>query len=107
MEDKNLLYDNLNKCTKVAEFLSAISNPTRIAIVCYLTTGEKTVKEIVEALKMPQPTVSLNLHRLYLSGWVKKMKVKRNVYYMLSNNGYEEILRTIGSLFYKKKPTKK
>jgi DNA-binding transcriptional ArsR family regulator len=51
-EKRKLLCDSFSKCVQASEFLSAIGNPIRVAIVCYLTTGEHTVKEIVEKLKM-------------------------------------------------------
>lgn len=102
-EKKALLCDSYNKCILASEFLSAIGNPIRVAIVCYLTTGEKTVKEIVEKLKIPEPTVSLNLHRLYRAGWVSRRKIKRNVYYRLKNEKYKEIIESIAELYAPKR----
>ncbi|BAL81326.1 putative transcriptional regulator [Caldisericum exile AZM16c01] len=70
--------------------------------MCYLTTGEKTVKEIVEKLNMKEPTVSLNLYRLYRAGWVTRRKVRRNVYYRLKSEKYKEIIEQISDLYVSK-----
>ncbi|MGB9769431.1 MULTISPECIES: ArsR/SmtB family transcription factor [Caldisericum] len=98
-EKKKLLCDSYSKCVRASEFLSAIGNPIRVAIVCYLTTGEKTVKEIVEKLKMKEPTVSLNLYRLYRAGWVTRRKVGRSVYYKLKSEKYKKILEEVSELY--------
>lgn len=103
MRERKLLCDKFDRCVKASEFLSAISNPIRIGIVCYLTTGEKTVSEIVEKLKIPQPTISLNLHRLYRAGWVSRRKVKRNVYYKLRSEEMKEIIEKISDLYNAKR----
>jgi ArsR family transcriptional regulator len=100
--DKPLLCDSFKKCILASEFLSAIGNPIRVAIVCYLTTGEHTVKEIVEKLKMKEPTVSLNLYRLYRAGWVSRRKVNRNVYYRLKSDKYKDIIEQISELYIAK-----
>ncbi|MEM4643190.1 MAG: hypothetical protein QXY51_01015, partial [Candidatus Bathyarchaeia archaeon] len=60
------------------------------------------VKEIVEKLKMKEPTVSLNLYRLYRAGWVSRRKVKRNVYYRLRNEKYKEIIEQISEFYVSK-----
>ncbi|MCI4463377.1 MAG: winged helix-turn-helix transcriptional regulator [Caldisericum sp.] len=98
-EKRKLLCDSFSKCVQASEFLSAIGNPIRVAIVCYLTTGEHTVKEIVEKLKMKEPTVSLNLYRLYRAGWVSRRKVKRNVYYRLKNEKFRDIIEQVSELY--------
>jgi len=101
-EKRKLLCDSFSKCVQASEFLSAIGNPIRVAIVCYLTTGEHTVKEIVEKLKMKEPTVSLNLYRLYRAGWVSRRKVKRNVYYRLKNEKFRDIIEQVSELYLDK-----
>lgn len=102
MRKKQQLCDNFNKCVQVSEFLSAVSNPVRIGIICYLTTGERSVNEIVDKLKISQPTVSLNLFRLYRAGWLSRRRVGKNVYYKIAKDEYKEIIEKISDLYLKK-----
>ncbi len=71
--------------------------------MCYLTTGEKSVNEIAEKTKLTQSTVSLHLGKLYASGWVKRRRDGRTVYYSIKNDTIVDLLKKIGDMFIKQK----
>ncbi len=67
---KNLTME-LRKIEKTyIQFLGTLANQNRIKIILALKNGPKNVGEIVDILKMNQTTVSHNLKRLKLCGFV-------------------------------------
>jgi len=98
-KEKKLLCDDHEKCIKASEFLSALSNPNRVAIVCFLTTGRKNVSEIVNKLKLPQSSVSLQLAKLLDKGWIVKEREGRKVFYKIKNQDFKKILVKISENF--------
>lgn len=100
-KEKILLHDDFNKCLRVPEFLTALGNSTRVSIVCYLTNGDKNVGEIADKVKISQPSVSLHLNKLYASGWVKRRREGRNVYYSIKSDLIVDLLTKIADIFIK------
>ena len=49
-----------------SSYLKALSNETRLMILCHLTPGEKSVSELEQLLDTRQATVSQHLARLKL-----------------------------------------
>jgi DNA-binding transcriptional ArsR family regulator len=98
-DEENLLCNDFEKCIKASEFFSVLSNPGRVAIICFLTTGRKSVSEIVNKLNLPQSSVSLHLARLSDKGWIKKERVGKNVYYEIKSPDIEKILLTVSDKF--------
>lgn len=105
MKEKQLC-DDLDACLRAAEFISSIGNQMRIAIVCYLTSGEKTVTEIAKKLNKPHSQVSLNLSKLYSSGWVTKRRDGNTVYYSIKDRDLIALLEGIKNKFLGKEGNK-
>ncbi len=72
---------------------SALSNPTRLAIVKALTEGEKTVGELTKEIGKDQTTISHSLKKLYQCGMVRIRKKGRFRYYSLTSNAIKYILK--------------
>lgn len=98
----NLLYDDYKQCIKASEFISALSNPNRVAIVCFLATGRKNVSEIVNKFRLPQSSVSLHLSKLADKGLITKERVGKNVYYKIKNSDIKKILLIVSDKFINK-----
>jgi len=98
----NLPYDDYKQCIKASEFFSALSNPNRMAIVCFLATGRKNVSEIVNKLKLPQSSVSLHLSKLADKRLITKERVGKNVYYKIKNSDIKGILLIVSDKFINK-----
>ncbi len=97
-KDKNLC-DDYEACVKAAEFVTVIGHPLRIAIVCYLTTGEKSVSDIARKVGKPHAQASLALSKLYTSGWVTKRREGNSVFYSLKDVKLKELLENIKNKF--------
>ncbi|MCS6784312.1 MAG: metalloregulator ArsR/SmtB family transcription factor [Candidatus Caldarchaeum sp.] len=69
----------------LAEFCKGQAHPKRLMILHLLMMGEKSVGEIVQALKIEQPTVSQHLSFMKRTGVVKSRRVGNTVYYSLAD----------------------
>lgn len=61
----------------------ALANPARLKIVELLAQGDRCVCEILPAIDLAQPTVSLHLRALEQSGIIGSRKEGRKVYYAI------------------------
>ena len=61
----------------VSQVFGALADPTRLAIVARLASGEATVKELTEPFELTQQAVSLHLKMLERAGLVARRKVGR------------------------------
>lgn len=64
----------------------SVSVPSRMVIYNYLhfTKPEATVGDIVEQVKLTQPTVSYHLKEMKHSGLLKSKKIGKEVYYSVN-----------------------
>ena len=76
-------------------FFGTLVSESRLKIINLLRKGEKSVSEIIEALKLPQPTVSHDLVRLKKCGFVKVKTVKNFRYYSLNEKTIEPLMSLI------------
>lgn len=65
----------------LVEFLKMLDDPTRLRILRLLLERELCVCQLVELLKLPQPTVSQHLAKLRLLRLVSERKSAQWVYY--------------------------
>jgi ArsR family transcriptional regulator, arsenate/arsenite/antimonite-responsive transcriptional repressor len=67
----------------------ALSDETRLRILCLLLEGELCVCDLMEVLQLPQSTVSRHLSYLKNSGWVDDRRCGVWIYYSIVANGSE------------------
>lgn len=89
-EDVPPPWPTLNEWTKfeieaTASRLAAVAHPLRLAIVCLLAQGERSVNEICEALWSSQPNISQHLSTLYNRNLVSTRKEANRMFYSLSD----------------------
>ena len=75
-----------------AEVCQAIADTTRIAILYELADGPRHVSELVDALRLPQPTVSRHLKTLRERGMVRAERQGIQVAYSLVDRRVIEAL---------------
>jgi len=73
-----------------ARIHKALSDETRLKILAYLEAGELCVCELLDALKMPQSTVSHHLLLLQNAGLITSRKQGRWVLYSVNARAFEE-----------------
>ena len=70
---------------KKVKILKALADDTRLKIVLSLLNGRKSVTEITQIVQKAQPTVSIQLRVLELSGLIESEKESRFVYYKIAD----------------------
>jgi DNA-binding transcriptional ArsR family regulator len=83
----------------VAEFLSAIGNGKRFAIMCHLLSGEMSVGEIAEKVDLSQSALSQHLAKLRTIGLVETRRDRQMIFYSCSSDKVREIVMTLDNLF--------
>lgn len=84
---------------RATDLLRSIGSAHRLAILCLLLDGEKTVTEICEAVGARQSLVSQHLTRLRLDGLVCAERQGYFVYYSLTSAPAREIIATLHKHF--------
>ena len=90
------LDDMVQQAQSAATFLKALAHEGRLLILCYLSSGEKSVTELEQLLGSRQAAVSQQLARLRLEGLVTCRREGKAIYYSL---GDPRAARTIGLMY--------
>jgi DNA-binding transcriptional ArsR family regulator len=77
---------NLELFKLKAELCKTFADPRRLMIINELRKGEKSVSDLVSALKTPQAVVSRHLAVLRHKGIVQTRREGVNIYYSLVNS---------------------
>ncbi|MDE2039972.1 MAG: winged helix-turn-helix transcriptional regulator [Elusimicrobia bacterium] len=85
-----------------ADFLRALSNPVRLAIIEELQGGELPVGRMVERLSVEQSSLSKHLAILRHAGLVVSRKRKSTVLYSIRNRAIFRVLRPIAQILRKR-----
>lgn len=79
--------------------LRVLGNPTRLAIVCLLTEGERPVMELEAVLGIGQPTLSQQLTALRVAGLIVGLRRARTVVYRLSDDRALRVVVVLREMF--------
>ncbi len=78
----------------LAKLLDGFANPVRLSVLMLLSRqGEMNVKELVEAIGIPQPRVSDHLRCLAWCGYVRARRAGNNVLYSIADERVLGVLR--------------
>lgn len=83
----------------VAEFLSAIGNGKRLAIMCHLLCGELSVGEIADKVELSQSALSQHLAKLRSMGLVETRRERQMIYYSCTSPNVKRVLVTLDDIF--------
>lgn len=81
-----------------AKLYRGLADPSRLAILEALRSGEKTVSELVVATALSQPSASAHLACLKGCGLVVSRQEGRFAYYRIADERLEEIFRAVEDL---------
>ena len=70
-----------NDLSKGAVTFKMLADPVRLALMCALEKGEKSVTDLCQLLKVAQPTCSHHLGILRMAGMVKTRRAGKSVIY--------------------------
>ena len=81
--------------------LRALSNPSRLLLLCHLLESEKNVGELEDALGLGQAYVSQQLARLRMDGLVISRREGRMIYYNIASKEVGSIIEQLYEMFCK------
>lgn len=79
--------------------LRSLGNPSRLAIVCLLLEGERSVTELELALRIRQPTLSQQLTVLRAAKLITSRRAFRSVFYRVCDDRAVQIVATLRTMF--------
>lgn len=84
---------------QAAGVMRALSNPSRLRLLCALVGSERTVGELEKTLGAPQAYVSGQLARLRAEGLVEATREGRQVRYSLADPRVTPVLERLYEVF--------
>jgi DNA-binding transcriptional ArsR family regulator len=82
----------------LAKYFRGFGDPTRLRILALLRQEERSVGELVKALRQPQPKVSNHLACLRWCGFVTAERRGKRVFYRISDPRVASVIDTTTSL---------
>jgi len=95
------------KANEAAKLLTALANERRLAILCALVDGERSVGELVEIVGLAQSALSQHLAKLRAAGIVATRRDAQTIYYRLSSAAAGSIMTTLASIYCRRQPRKR
>ncbi len=93
---KNLSPESMEKVfSRVADYFSVLSEPSRLRIMYSVCSGEKSVSEVVELCGSSQANVSRHLAALHKVGILLRRKEGTVVFYSIADNATVKMCQTV------------
>ena len=91
---------------EAARLLIALANKNRLAILCELIEGERSVGALVEAVGLTQSALSQHLAKLRVAGIVATRRDAQTIYYRLASAAATSVMRTLADIYRGGRPRK-
>ncbi|MFB2922795.1 ArsR/SmtB family transcription factor [Aerosakkonema funiforme] len=88
---------SLDQAQQMAEFFSALADPSRLRLMSALASQELCVCDLAAAVKVSESAVSHQLRILRSQRLVKYRRVGRNVYYSLADSHVMNLYREVAA----------
>lgn len=87
------------RADEAAELLTAMANPKRLLILCYLLDEERSVAELSELVDLAQSPLSQHLSKLRALKLVTARRDGQSVRYRLASPEVERVLETLHGIY--------
>ena len=94
------------KAAEAARLLIALANKNRLAILCELIEGERSVGALVKAVGLTQSALSQHLAKLRTAGIVATRRDAQTIYYRLASAAATSVMRTLADIYCGGRPRK-
>jgi len=84
---------------QATDFMKAMAHESRLMILCYLSSGEKSVMELEQLLALRQPTVSQQLARLRLERLITARRDGKTIYYSIADDRALKMMEVVYGMF--------
>jgi len=100
VQEKAADYEQMaDSARDASDLLKALSNETRLMILCMLADEEKSVSDLEQLLDMRQPTVSQQLARLRADRLVTTRRDGKMIYYGLASTEAQVIIKSLYDIY--------
>ncbi|EAR49537.1 possible transcriptional regulator, ArsR family protein [Oceanicola granulosus HTCC2516] len=82
-----------------ARLMGMLASEARLEILCRLLDGERSVNQLAQACRKPQPTMSQQLKRLKEARLVEGRREGQTVYYSVKGGEVAAVLETLHALY--------
>ena len=89
---------------RASDVFQALSHPLRLSICFELSTADHSVRQLCDALRQPQHSISQHLALLRKQNVVNARKQSRQVFYQISDPQVQKVLNCIKSEFMAAEP---
>jgi ArsR family transcriptional regulator, virulence genes transcriptional regulator len=90
------------KAEEAAGLMRALSNGSRLKVLCELSGGERSVSELVSASGLSQSALSQHLAKLRRQGVVATRRDAQTIYYSVADPKARKLVRTLYELYCRK-----
>jgi DNA-binding transcriptional ArsR family regulator len=94
------------KAAEATRLLAALANESRLAILCELVEGERSVGNLVEVVGLTQSALSQHLAKLRATGIVATRRDAQTIYYRLASDAAGSIMKTLADIYCRRRPRK-
>jgi len=94
--DPEALRSHAGEATRL---LKALSNPSRLMVLCSLAQGELTVGQINERVPLSQSALSQHLAVLRRGGLVRTRRSAQTIYYSIADGPAGRIIETLHEIY--------
>jgi DNA-binding transcriptional ArsR family regulator len=88
---------------QATDFMKAMAHESRLMILCYLSSGEKSVMELEQLLALRQPTVSQQLARLRLERLITARRDGKTIFYSIADERALKMMEVVYEMFCENK----
>jgi ArsR family transcriptional regulator, virulence genes transcriptional regulator len=87
------------KAAEASRLLTALANESRLAILCELVEGERSVGALVEAVGLAQSALSQHLAKLRAAGIVTTRREAQTIFYRLISEPAGLVMATLAEIY--------
>ena len=95
------------KASEAAQLLTALANQHRLAILCELVEGERSVGVLVQAVGLSQSALSQHLAKLRAAGIVATRREAQTIYYRLVSDAAGSVMTTLAEIYCHRRQRKR
>ncbi|HUZ31581.1 MAG TPA: metalloregulator ArsR/SmtB family transcription factor [Xanthobacteraceae bacterium] len=88
-----------HNAAEAARLLIALANENRLAILCELADGERSVGSLVKAVDLTQSALSQHLAKLRAAGIVGTRREAQTIYYRLTSEPAGIVMQTLADIY--------
>jgi len=91
------------KANEAARLLTALANQYRLAVLCELVEGERSVGALVQAVGLSQSALSQHLAKLRAAGIVATRRDAQTIYYRLASDAAGSVMTTLADIYCRRR----